>query len=253
VGFVLGRLDWLRLLSLGWGSLSSVDINCVRSALLDKGCETLYRSITRECDGIALLSGKEQLDGWESLDIIRNIIGSGVNLGDGNLVAEWLEKLSQLVVLGRQGLAVSAPWGVELNKNILGIVKNNLLVVVGNNHGNGTVLLLWDRLRLDAWLDLARVELLNEFANLLGSNGLAVLVGEFLVLDGVLDGKGGPFANLEVQVSSMLTKSLGVNGCEVDLAMVLLGEGLEVLGEALALLLGLGEDVGERNTSLDTC
>ncbi|KAF5125953.1 hypothetical protein E5D57_010647 [Metarhizium anisopliae] len=36
---------------------------------------------------------------------------------------------------------------------------------------------------------------------------------------------------------------------DVNLALVLLGDGLEVLGEAVALLLGLSEDVGEGNTS----
>ena len=48
----------------------------------------------------------------------------------------------------------------------------------------------------------------------------------------------------------MLAESLSINGSEVDDTLVLLSEGLELLGEAGALLLGLSEDVGERDTGL---
>lgn len=49
----------------------------------------------------------------------------------------------------------------------------------------------------------------------------------------------------------MLAECLGVNGSEVDLALVLLGNRLERGGKSLALLGSLGEDVGKRDTGLD--
>lgn len=52
----------------------------------------------------------------------------------------------------------------------------------------------------------------------------------------------------------MLAESGSVDGSEVDLSAVLLGDGLQVGGERLALLGGLGEDVGEGKAGLvDEC
>jgi hypothetical protein len=71
-----------------------------------------------------------------------------------------------------------------------------------------------------------------------------------LVLGDVLDGERGPGANLEVQVAGVLAESGSVDGSEVDLSAVLLGDRLEVGGERLTLLGGLGEDVGEGKAGL---
>lgn len=48
----------------------------------------------------------------------------------------------------------------------------------------------------------------------------------------------------------MLTKGLGVDSGEVDLALVLLGNRLEGFSERLALIGSVGEDVCERETGL---
>lgn len=47
----------------------------------------------------------------------------------------------------------------------------------------------------------------------------------------------------------MGTESLGVNGSEVDLATVSLSDGLDSRAELITLLLGLGEDISERDAS----
>lgn len=47
-----------------------------------------------------------------------------------------------------------------------------------------------------------------------------------------------------------MAKGFGVNGGEVDLALVLLGNRLEGFGERLALIGSVGEDVCERETGL---
>jgi hypothetical protein len=48
----------------------------------------------------------------------------------------------------------------------------------------------------------------------------------------------------------VLAESGSVDGSEVDLSAVLLGDRLEVSGERLTLLGGLGEDVGEGKAGL---
>lgn len=48
----------------------------------------------------------------------------------------------------------------------------------------------------------------------------------------------------------MLAESGSVDGSEVDLSAVLLSDGLQVGGERLALLGGLGEDVGKGEAGL---
>ena len=145
---------------------------------------------------------------------------------------------------------MTAPWCVELDEDVLLVVHNHFLVVLGHDDSHGAILLLWDRLALDAGFELAADKLVTELANDLLSELLLLVQGVFLSLDGILDGKGGPRANLEVEVLAVLAVGLCVEGGEVDLALVLLGDGLEVLGELLALFGGFGEDVGKGKVGL---
>ena len=148
---------------------------------------------------------------------------------------------------------MSAPWGVEFEEDVLLVVDDDVLVVLRHNNGHGTFLLLGDGLRFDAWLDFASHEVIDELANLLLAEVLDVsLFGEreLLILLGVLDGERGPLADLEVEVASVLAEGLGVDGCEVDGALVLFSDGLEGFGERLALFGSLSEDVCERDAGL---
>ena len=58
---------------------------------------------------------------------------------------------------------------------------------------------------------------------------LALVEGEFLVLDGFLDGESGPLVNFEVEVSGVGSERFRVNGCETDFSLMLLSQGLEGL------------------------
>jgi hypothetical protein len=42
--------------------------------------------------------------------------------------------LSQLLVLGSEGLAVATPRGIELNQNILRLIVHNIGKVLSNNN-----------------------------------------------------------------------------------------------------------------------
>ncbi len=130
---------------------------------------------------------------------------------------------------------MAAPRSVVLNQDILIIIHDNLLVVVRDNDSDRAFLLLGDRLRLDAGLDLALEEVADELADVLLGNLLVLRVGELLVRLGVLDREGGPLANLKVEVAGVLAKGLGVDGSDVDLALVRRGHGSQLVGKLLAL------------------
>ena len=149
--------------------------------------------------------------------------------------------------------AVTAPWCVKLKENIFVIIKDDILVIVRHNDLNGTFVLLWDRFGFDAGLNLAVNKVLDEGTNVLLSQFLALIEGEFLVLDGLLNGEGGPFVDLKVQVTGVSTKGFGVNGGKADSALVLLGNGLELGSDLIAFFRGFSEDVGERDASLEPC
>jgi hypothetical protein len=240
---LLGHASGLDIVALG------VSGNLVATVLGDEGGEVLNSAGTAVLDGLTLAVGGEELDGRETLDLVGNVVGGGIDLGDGDLVGVGLEHLTQLLVLGSKGLAVTAPGGVELDQDILVGVHDNLVVVLGNNDGDGAVVLLGDGVGLDAGVDLAGNEFVEELADLLLGE-VSALEGVLLVLRGVLDGESGPLADLEVEVTSVLTESRGVNGSKVDLALVLLGDRLKGGGKSLTLLGCLGENVGEGDTGL---
>lgn len=144
---------------------------------------------------------------------------------------------------------MSAPWGIELNQHILGVVQDNVLVSMGHHNNDRASLFFGNRLRLDAGLHLASNKFLDKGPDRLLCQRVS-LKGVLLVLDRLLNGKGGPLVGEQVKIASMSTKSLCVDGCKVDGALEFLSNGPEGLGERLALFLGLSEDVSERNTRL---
>ena len=147
---------------------------------------------------------------------------------------------------------MTAPGGVELEKNIVLVIQNDLFVVVGHNDLNRAFLLLWNRLGLDAGGDLAVHEVLDECANIVMCNLLVLVKRKLLVLDRLLDGESWPFAIFEVQVASMCAESLSVNCGEANDTLVLLCERLKFSGQLSALLWGFSEYVGQWDASLRT-
>lgn len=237
--------------ALGSGVVGDGDL--VAAVVADEVGQGLDGAGAAVLDGLVLGAGLEELDGGEAGDVVRDVVGGRVDLGDRHLIGERSVLLGQLVVLGGKSLAVAAPRSVELEEDVLLVVDDEVLVALGDDDGGRALLLFGDGLALDAGLDLALDVVRDERADGLSADVLdAALLGEgeLLVLLDVLDSEGGPSANLKVKVATVLAESGGVDGSEVDLAAVLLSDGLEVLGERLALLRGLGEDVGEGNAGL---
>ena len=243
---LLGHALGLDIVALNSG------VNLVATVLTDESSEILNSAGTAVLNGLGLAVGGVELDGREALNLIGNVVKSSIDLGDCDLIGEGLVHLTELLVLGSKRLAVTAPGSVELDQDILVGVHDNFVVILGDNNGDGTVVLLGDGLGLDAGVDLAGDKVVKELGNLLCGE-VSALEGELLVLLSVLDGESGPLADLEVEVASVLTKGLCVDGGEVDLALVLLGDRLEGSSESLTLLGSLGEDVGEGNAGLWKC
>lgn len=147
-------------------------------------------------------------------------------------------------------LAVSAPRGVEFHEDVLVVVDDQFLIVMGDNNRYGAVLRLGDRLRLDAWFDLSIKNVLHELRNVLLGDLLGLIIGVFLVRDGVLDGKGRERLRIKVEIVSVGAECLCVNSRKVDSTLVLLCKWLQVSSKLVALLLGLCENVGERDSGL---
>lgn len=109
---------------------------------------------------------------------------------------------------------------------------------MGDDDLNGTFLLLGYWLRLNASLDLAINKVLNELADVVMGDFLLLAVRELGVFHRILNGKSRPLAILEVQVRSMGSKSLGINGGEIDSSLMLLGERLQGRCEFFSLFRG---------------
>ena len=74
-----------------------------------------------------------------------------------------------------------------------------------------TLVFLRDRLALDTRLNLPINKILNEIPNLLLSKLLCLIKRELLVLDGLLDGKGWPFVDFEIQITSVGPEGFCIN------------------------------------------
>lgn len=145
---------------------------------------------------------------------------------------------------------MSTPRGIELNENVLLVIVDKLIVVLSNENSDGTVLALGDGLGLDARLNLALKDVVDKCSNGLLGDLLVLIEGILLAVVDVLDSESGELITDEVEVVGMRTESLSVDGSDIDLALVLLGDRPEHSSELIALFLGLGEQVGKGNAGL---
>lgn len=261
LGTLLGRL----------GTIGQA-VHLVLSVLLDEGNEVLNGTGTSVLNRGVLGTSGVELDSGEASDGIGHIVGSGVNLGHGDLLIQLRDigvQRSKLLVLGSKTgdielemrqmvdelyenlrLAVSAPGSVKFNQDILLVVNDNLLVVAANNNSNRSLLSLGNGLRLEARVNLAIKDVLDELADLLGINLLVLVVRVLGVLGGVLDSESRELLGLKVEVASVSAEELSIKGNNVNSSTVGLGNGTEISSELLALLGSLGEDVSQGNTGL---
>ncbi len=74
------------------------------------------------------------VEGWESSDVVAggHVVGSGVHLHDLDILTGHL--LAKFVVNWGELFAVAAPWGVELDEDVLLAVGDEGLEVLGNSN-----------------------------------------------------------------------------------------------------------------------
>ena len=117
LGRLLARgnsLLWHTLGGLGKVSLCGVDVvgagavrvDLVRALGLDEGGDVLYGAGTAVVDGAVLFAGRVELDGWEALDLVGDVVEGGVDFGNGYFVGDAGEEVGELFVLGRQAAMV---------------------------------------------------------------------------------------------------------------------------------------------------
>ena len=262
--------------ALGVGKVSLVvllgdpGVDAVLALLLDEVGQALDGAVAAVLEGRGLAARGVQLDGREALDLVGDVVGRGVDLGDRHLTREvgvGLVEFAELLVLGGETgivlagdsiwkvrkiirFAVAAPWCVELDQNVLAVVEDNVLVVLSNDNSDRAVVLLGNGLALDRGLNLAGKVVTNKSPDVLLCKLIVLVEGEFLVLGDILDRKRRKLVSHEVEVTSVSSEGFGVDGGEVDRAFVLLSDRLERGSELLAFLWSLGEDVCEGQAGL---
>lgn len=68
--------------------LALVSISLVFPVLLDEVCEILDGAGAGVGDWVVLAARGEELDGWEAGDLVGDVVGGGVDFGDGDLGGE---------------------------------------------------------------------------------------------------------------------------------------------------------------------
>jgi hypothetical protein len=213
-----------------------------------------------------------ELEGRESFDleggISGNIVISSVHLSTrrskvglelhrletkqicshGNLVTDGGETLGEFEPCRSEALAVTAPGSEELDEDILLVIVDDLLEFRSDEIVDRFVIGGRNRLALQGGFDLTSNEAGDEvFNNSVGrSEGLIEReLGHFLEL---LDSESRVLSS-ESERPSVVTVLESVNPDEVDLALVLLGNGPDGVNEGVLVIFGgVDEEIGERKT-----
>ena len=165
----------------------------VLGLLLEPLLEVLELSATVVIDGCVLGTLRVELEGGVSSDIDSiDLVGGGVHLGDGE-ASHVLEVSSELVPDGGELLAVAAPWGVELDEDIVVVVGNDLLEVLPDDDLDRLRVVGGDLFGLEEGGQLAIGEVVDELGDRLDGDALGLAFeGELLhVVCGVEDADGG--------------------------------------------------------------
>jgi len=218
--------------------------------LLDEGSHVLDGTGTRVLD-LGVVSGGVKDEGGESLDLSGGVVGGGIDLGDDDVLVV-LEKLTELLVLGGEGLAVAAPGGVELNEDILGGIEDDILEGLSDDDGDGSVVGLRDGLRLDVGNEGSGLVSSEVGAEGLGGDLIGLVEDELLGLLTVLDDDSGGGSG-ESERLSVLGPLDSVKLDEGELGAVLLGErGDDVLDHGgLLSVLKVDEDPEEVESTVE--
>lgn len=215
----------LGRLSNQW--LSSLRLNPVN--------DSLSGSISIVVDWVGLVVSWVELEGWESSDGDGlDLVEGGINLGDDD-VGVLLELLSSLLPLWGERLAVSTPGGVELDKDVLGVIEDLRLEALSDQNSDWSWVGGWDLLGLQESGEFSGVEVVDK-----SGDGFDGEISVVLVLGNILGGVDQhDLWDASGVDSQVLSESL-----EVSVSVVWVSDGeddsssLELLGDGLEVGLG---------------
>lgn len=223
------------------------------SVLFDEGYQAVQLALVLVLDRSALGASLEEVQGGEATDgdtRVLDLVGSGIHLGDDNLVLVVTVLLGQLFP-GRsytkgkeqsltsshnrgqpistltQLLAVTAPRSIELNEDILVVVDDQVVERLALDDDNVALSVSsLDLLGLQVRLDVTLLERMNEGVDLLSRVGRTV---EAELQD----------TRLRSQVSNNHGRQAGISDFEVSQDLALRGRHVDEQKLALMLLSNL--------------
>jgi len=206
--------------------LFGVSAGAIDAAGLEELSQTFQRPLAVVVDDL-VVSLLEELDGGEALDLdVFKLVGGGVHLGDDN-VLRVLELLSKLVPGGSELLAVSAPWGIKLNKDMLvDVLSDGLEVLADEDLDAFLVPVLGDLLREQVLLQGSVQVSLDKGTDggLIDGAGLGLVLGHVLLqLDQTHAGQLIVLHSEEFK-DPLVVLLIGVDSNEQELSLVLLGD-----------------------------
>jgi len=146
--------------------------------LLEEFDESFFSSVTREVNWGFLLVSWVEFDGWETGDLnTLNFVSGGVHLAEDE-ACNVFESLGKFVVDWGKGLAVTAPWGVVFDEDVLGFIEDDFLEVQTDDGLDGLVVIFWEVLGLELWLQSAGFPVVEEVDDVFASD--IAIHGEFL-------------------------------------------------------------------------
>ena len=206
--------------------------------------EAIKISLTLVADTLLVVLGVED-KGWISSDLnVLSLVCGGIELANYEVLVVF-EVLTELIPNWSKLLAMTAPWGIVLNENILGWVHDNLFELRAYNYGNTAIVILWNWLRLEVGLERSVFNGINPSSNIIRSDligeAVEVVLGHLVGEDGSQGGKVSIGDSHEVGELTLDVVAL-VREREEHLAFMGNGSSFEFLGEGLIFLVLLSEE-----------
>lgn len=195
--------------------------------------EAIEFSVTFVVKRAILVVHRVELESGESSDVnVLSLVGSGIEVGN-NEAWDILEFLSELFPIRSHLLAVTAPWSVELDEDIVVVVDDLIIEGLTDNNLEGLAVISRGLLSLEEWLQVSILEVSNEFLNAFNSESTSISREGVLlhVVVGVEKTDGGELAffNTDELSKSSLDTISNTRDSKDDLTLELIGS----LGENL--------------------
>jgi hypothetical protein len=241
-------LDWSELVGSSNASVLSVG----RGVLAEPDFDGLEITLTLKVVTFLVVTGVELKSGVATDLEAIDLVSSRIELGDDQ-VRVISNGVTEFFPDGGKSLAVTAPWGVVLNKNVLGGVLDNLLPG-GANNDSDWALSLGLGLRLKVGLKGTRFEVVDPVLDAVdGDSWEVTTVDELLhVLARAeeTESRGGSSVNTDELSKTGLDTVFGTGDNEEDLSVHDLGSFGEDLEEGSRSVVG-EEDHGSLTLTED--